>query len=85
MIELPKITDTQEWCCERGCGPCRAMETNFEVFRSETLDGELLESRTEKTWVSHCCGMGLMLWDRDLEDFVETALPDTKQEDSDGV
>lgn len=47
------------------------VEGEFEYYREEKLDGSLIESRTEKIWVSDCCKVGLLLWDKNKHDFVE--------------
>lgn len=66
-----------EWCCERGCGPCGVRSGRFEFYRSETLDGDLIESRSVHQLVSACCGFDVALWNSEAQDFVEdvSALP----------
>ena len=71
MEELPTITDRQSWCCENGCGECRPVQIDFEYSRTEDMDGNLIESKTEKVWASHCCKAELMLWDEDRQDFID--------------
>lgn len=71
MTELPVITARQSWCCENGCGECRPVQIDFEYYREEDGNGNLIERKTEKMWASHCCGADLMLWDDDKQDFVE--------------
>lgn len=68
--QLPAISDRQKWCCENGCGECRPVQTDFEYSRTEDDKGNVLESLTEKIWVSHCCKADLMLWDEDKQDFI---------------
>jgi len=69
--ELPQITTRQEWCCSEGCGACKTTQIDQEYYREETLSGELVESKSEKIWVSDCCKKPLMLWDKDKNDFID--------------
>ena len=69
--QLPTITERQSWCCENGCGECRPVQIDFEYSRTEDMDGNLIDSKTEKIWASHCCEAGLDLWDEDSQRFVE--------------
>lgn len=69
-MELPTISERQKWCCENGCGECRPVPMDFEYSRTEDDNGKVLESLTEKIWVSHCCKADLMLWDEDKHDFI---------------
>lgn len=70
MEQLPTINNRQKWCCENGCGECRPVQTDFEYSRTEDESGNVIESLTEKIWVSHCCKADLMLWDEDKQDFI---------------
>lgn len=67
---LPVITAQQAWCCENGCGTCTPVQIDFEYSRTESPDGVVLESLTEKVWRSACCRAELMLWDEAKQDFV---------------
>jgi hypothetical protein len=60
---IPTLPAGHIWCCGNGCGDCRAILIPFEYSRTETLDGELLESRTSLVAVSHCCKAPLTIWD----------------------
>lgn len=68
---LPQLAEGQSWCCANGCGECRPKESSHEYFRSEDLQGNLIESKSEKIQVSHCCRAELLLWDEAKRDFVE--------------
>lgn len=79
-MELPEITKSQSWCCSEGCGDCTPVPTDFEYSRTEDRQGNLIESKTEKIFVSNCCGAELMLWDEEKQDnvafeFVEGVAP----------
>ena len=70
---VPHISERQQWCCARGCGPCE-VKTIAHVWREvHDRNGKLLEQNTTPTDVSSCCGADLMLWDNDTQDFVEWA------------
>lgn len=71
MEQLPTITNQQIWCCANGCGECRPVQIDFEYSRTEDMDGNLLDSKTEKVWASHCCHAELELWDEDKQAFIE--------------
>ncbi|MBB4517365.1 hypothetical protein [Paraburkholderia fungorum] len=62
-VVLPGLTEAQQWTCENGCGNCRPEQADFEYSREEAPDGVLLNSKTCKVWVSHCCKGNLVLWD----------------------
>lgn len=79
-LPLPAITDRQSWSCANGCGACTPVQVNFEYSRTEDMAGNLIESRTEKVWVSNCCAEDLLLWDEDKQDFVEWNRPTSNQE-----
>jgi hypothetical protein len=70
-MELPKIEAQQSWCCENGCGECKPVQIDFEYSRTEDMAGNMIESKTEKVWVSQCCKAGLDLWDEAKQGFVE--------------
>ena len=72
--KLPELNEGQEWCCSKGCGPCQPVQYDFEYSRTETLDGVLIDSKTEKVWVSHCCKAELELWDEKQNTFVEVKM-----------
>ena len=68
---LPALSDTQCWCCEMGCGDVIPKEIDFEYSRTEDIKtGRLIESLTEKRYVSPCCGKGLFAWDNSTDDEV---------------
>lgn len=71
MKQLPSIEVHQSWCCARGCGECRAVQIDFEYSRTEDMDGNLLESKTDRVWASHCCHSELMLWDDKKQNFID--------------
>lgn len=71
MNQLPKLEENQLWCCSNGCGACRAVPATHEYFRSEDRQGNLIESKSENIFVSHCCRKDLMLWDEGKQDFVD--------------
>lgn len=70
-MDLPVITDEQEWCCSRGCGVCTPKPIEREFSRTTEADGTVLERKTEQVWVSACCLAALMLWDNGMQDFVD--------------
>lgn len=59
-----------QFVCQEGCGVCGVRLTDFEVFRSETMEGELIESRTVPQIVSTCCGSPVDVWDERKQDVV---------------
>ncbi len=67
---LPMLNSGQSWCCDKGCGTCLPMQIDFEYSRTEDLDGNLLESKTHKAWVSDCCKADLLQWDESKNEFV---------------
>ena len=68
---LPKLKAGQVWCCARGCGDVMPKEIDFEYSRTEDVKtGRLIESLTEKRYVSPCCGVELFAWDNELDDEV---------------
>lgn len=54
-----------QWCCANGCGACEVKRIEFEYERTETLDGDLVSSKTQPRLVSKCCGADLIMWDAD--------------------
>lgn len=68
---IPVIRKTQMWCCVKGCGECNPIADKFETFREESFDGKLIQSKTEDIWVSDCCKAGLLLWDSELNGFID--------------
>ncbi|MDM0072083.1 hypothetical protein [Variovorax sp. J31P207] len=57
-----------EFVCSNGCGVCKIRLADFEVYRSETLDGDLIERRTAPHIVSACCGFAVDVWDERVQD-----------------
>jgi hypothetical protein len=49
--------------CTNGCGACKVRLFEFEVYRSETMAGELVERRVTPQIVSVCCGSDVEIWD----------------------
>ncbi len=72
VMKLQEITDRQSWCCENGCGECQPVQIDFEYSRTEDMAGNLIESKTKKVWVSHCCHAELELWDEEKQGFIQT-------------
>lgn len=66
-IVLPELAPWQVWTCENGCGACRPVSADFEYSRETTPDGDLVESKTCKVYVSHCCRATLVLYDEKAE------------------
>ena len=56
--------------CINGCGECSPVLIDFEYSREETLDGQLIESKTEQRTVSHCCHAEIEMWDEEKQEFV---------------
>lgn len=67
---LPELTNTQVFCCDRGCGVCFPIQQEFDIFVEETLDGEIVKRETELLWVSNCCSTGICVWDYEKDDFI---------------
>ena len=65
------MPEKHSWCCANGCGDCRPVLIDFEYSRTEDIDGNLIESKTEKVWASHCCSDDLELWDEDKMVFID--------------
>lgn len=57
-----------EFVCNNGCGVCKIRLSDFEVYRSETLAGDLIERRTVPRIVSACCGFDVDVWDERVQD-----------------
>lgn len=77
-LSAPKMTTTlpqkephQEWCCSEGCGNCSPVQADFEYYREEDLQGNVLDTKSMKIWVSNCCNADLLLWDEQQQDFVD--------------
>lgn len=68
MIEykLPELTEGQSWSCGNGCGECEPIPSEFEYSRIETVGGLLIESKTERVFLSDCCNAELFLWDEKI-------------------
>lgn len=65
-----------QWCCnDRGCGPCELKRIEFEHFRSETPDGQLIESRTTPLLVSACCSREVFMFDNEKQEEVSVSYP----------
>jgi hypothetical protein len=54
--------------CSNGCGECGVRLREFEIFRSETPEGELIERKVIPEIVSSCCGSEVDVWDSVAED-----------------
>ena len=71
-MELPKITPTQSWACENGCGECKPVLRDIIVYEAMDADtGKLIHLETEPAWVSDCCEVELLLYDESISDFVD--------------
>jgi len=57
-----------EFVCSSGCGVCKVRLADFEVYRSEAMAGDLIESRTVPRIVSVCCGSSVDVWDERVQD-----------------
>jgi hypothetical protein len=57
-----------DFVCANGCGVCKVRLSDFEYYRSESLDGELIERKTEPHIVSACCGAEVDVWDERVQD-----------------
>lgn len=68
MSNLPALAPKQAWACSKGCGECQPKESLFEYSRTEHQNGNV-ESKSQREFVSHCCGANLMLWDEGKQDF----------------
>jgi hypothetical protein len=60
--------------CGNGCGECGIVLREYEVFRSETPEGELIERRVIPEIVSSCCGNSVDVWDSVAEDLCALVL-----------
>lgn len=54
--------------CANGCGACDVKLTECETYRSETMDGKLIDRRYELKVVSKCCGSDVDVWDELMQD-----------------
>lgn len=55
--------------CNNGCGVCRVKLTSFEYERVETLEGELVSSKSRPQVVSACCGGDVHAYDNQTDDW----------------
>lgn len=68
----PPIGPRQQWCCANGCGPCNVKTVDHEWrVITDLYTGKVIQRDTYPDDVSSCCGAELMLWDEDLQSFVE--------------
>ena len=67
---LPGLQPGQSWCCEKGCGECTPVQTEFVYRSTERPPGVVVEKEVGQVWVSGCCKADLMLWDEGKQDFV---------------
>lgn len=78
--EIPEVVEKVRgmarfsWNCENGCGPCDVKRIEFEYSRTETTDGELLESLTIPRLVSACCGAAVSMWDNYKDEQIDIAV-----------
>lgn len=57
-----------EYTCDMyGCGTCTPIQIDFEYSREEDPSGVVVESKSEKIWVSDCCKGSMTLWVGDAE------------------
>ena len=63
-----------QWTCANGCGNCEVKRIEFEYERTETLEGELVGSKTRPQLVSKCCGAELTMWDNEQDEEVDVSI-----------
>lgn len=68
---FPELPPDHSFVCASGCGVCKPVQIDFEYLRSETLEGELIESKTCKIWVSNCCKSGMAFYNDTNDDWIE--------------
>lgn len=68
------MSNRYSFCCAAGCGDCEVRLRPFEVFRSETLEGNLIEQRTVPEVVSSCCGSNVWIYDEQNGDDCGTVI-----------
>lgn len=66
----PPIGPRQQWCCAKGCGPCKVKTVPFAWRTIYDHGGNAIQQDTTPVDVAACCGADLMLWDEDRQDFV---------------
>jgi len=75
------MTDRYSFVCNAGCGVCGVKLVPFEYSRTETLEGELLDSKVRPQIVSTCCRHSVGVYDNVadtwLDDEVELSSPAT--------
>lgn len=74
MSGLPVLEAGQSWACGSGCGYCTPKESALEYSREEFPDGRVI-SKTQRVFVSACCGEDLLLWDENKQDFLPWPAP----------
>jgi len=62
VAALP-VGERYQYVCANGCGPCGVKLSEFEYSRTETLEGVLLDSKTQPQIVSACCGSEVDVYD----------------------
>lgn len=60
-------SERYSFVCNSGCGVCSVKVRPFERERTETLEGEHVESKYEPQIVSSCCGSEVHVYDNDNE------------------
>ncbi|MHA3062546.1 MULTISPECIES: hypothetical protein [unclassified Acinetobacter] len=70
IFQLPELQPHQEWACEQGCTVHKPKLHKNVYAQSWDLDGKLIRELSEKYWT---CQRGhlLMVWDNNINDYVE--------------
>ncbi|MBI2724625.1 MAG: hypothetical protein HYX42_00080 [Polaromonas sp.] len=64
-----------QWCCNAGgCGPCEVKRAEFEYYRSETPEGQLIERKTFPQLVSMCCSGDIFMFDNEKQEEIYPAV-----------
>lgn len=70
-LKLPMLKNNQSWCCSKGCGDCNTVDAIHERMIETDNNGKVIHAVYEHYHVSSCCKADLLLWDDDIEGFVD--------------
>lgn len=69
IYQLPILTPSQEWCCERGCDVTEPV-LHENVYSHNLTTGE---KQSEEYYVCRFCKTKLMIWDNSVNKNVDAA------------
>jgi hypothetical protein len=69
--ELRQLEPHQQYCCGKGCGACKPVQIDFVYSEERDMDDNLISKKSYPIWVSHCCHVDMMIWDDNLDGFID--------------